>query len=124
MTKRQALLDGNLEFRNLLESEGLFCNASALAYFCCWLTPQGAPFRFHTRFYLALLPPNQLPLPDTREVKESLWLEPEHALTLLEEGHLPMVFPTFACLRTLANFDSLDRLCRTYGLCRTDETKR
>jgi hypothetical protein len=40
----------------------------------------------------------------------SLWLTPDRAIQLFEHGELPLIFPTFASLRTLADFETLESL--------------
>ena len=72
--------------------------------------------RFNTRFYIVQLPRDQEPLRNSQEVSESLWITPECSLILCEQGQLPVIFPTFACLRTLADFDTLKSLAAAYGL--------
>lgn len=114
--KRIGLIEGALDFRSLLESEGLFCDAGRLAYFSHWQTPEESPIRFDTRFYLARLPSDQSPLSTSEEVTHSLWLSPERSLELCEQGRLPVIFPTYASLRTLADFDTLEQLREEYGL--------
>ena len=103
-----------LSFQDLLVSEKLFCDAGALTYFSHWITPEEFPTRFDTRFYLATLPVDQVPLPTSQEVTHSLWTTPEDALRLCQESELPVIFPTFASLRTLADFDSLQSLLTEY----------
>lgn len=112
--KRNALVEKTIKFETLLESEGLLCDAARLVYFSHWLTPEEFPLRFDTRFYLTLLPPDQRPLSVSQEVAETLWIAPERALKLSEEGKLAVIFPTYASLRTLANFDSLEDLFAAY----------
>jgi len=116
MEKREALIEGSLKFHEFLESEKLLCDAARLAYFAHWLTPEEFPIRFDTRFYLACLPAGQSPLPASQEVSESLWISPERALKLSQGGVLPLIFPTYASLRMLADFDSSERLLAEYGL--------
>ncbi len=112
--KRQGLIGGSTDFLTLLESEGLFCDAARMSYFSHWLTPEEFPMRFDTRFYLAPLPPDQRPLATSEEVEHSFWIQPERALKLCQEGSLPVIFPTFSSLRTLADFDTLERLFEEY----------
>lgn len=114
--KRKKLMDGSLDFLTLLKSEGLCCDASRMGYFSHWLTPEESPIRFDTRFYLALLPPDQSPLATSEEVAHSLWIQPERALKLCQEGSLPVIFPTYSSLRTLADFDTLEDLLAEYRL--------
>ena len=114
--KRKSLIEKSMNFSSILESERLLCNAAGLAYFSHWLTPEESAIRFDTRFYLALLPANQLPLATSEEVAHSLWLTPERAVKLCREGALPVIMPTFSSLRTLADFDSLDSLFEEYRM--------
>src|SRR5215475_6563885 len=112
--KHAALLKKTLSFRSLLESEELLCDASRLTYFSHWQTPQEVAIRFDTRFFLAALPKGQTPLPTSLEVTHSLWLPPDRALELFVKDQLPMIFPTFASLRTLADCESLESVLKEY----------
>lgn len=122
--KHTALLQKTLSFRSLLESEELLCDASRLAYFSHWQTPEEIAIRFDTRFFLAALPKGQTPLPNSREVTHSLWLTPDRALELFVKDQLPMIFPTFASLRTLADFDSLESVLKEYPRRRSTPSKK
>ena len=112
--KRKALLENSLDFFEFLESENLLCDAGSLRTFSHWLTPEEFPVRFDTRFYLALLPEDQITLSTSPEVAHSLWIAPEQSLRLYERGELPMIFPPFASLRALANFESIEELFAEY----------
>jgi len=112
--KHRAMLNRGTDFSALLKSESLRCDLSQLAYFSHWQTPAQVPARFDTYFFLAVMPADQTPLPASYEVAHSLWLTPDRALRLFSGGELPMIFPTFACLRTLADFDSLEGLFKEY----------
>jgi len=113
-TKHAALLTKALTFQSLLKNEHLFSDLSCLTYFSHWQTPSHQSMRFDTRFFLACLPEDQSPLPTSPEVTHSLWLTPDRALQLFGKNELPMIFPTFTALRTLADFDSLDSLLREF----------
>ncbi|MBI4490258.1 MAG: hypothetical protein HY694_14335 [Deltaproteobacteria bacterium] len=114
--KREAVVQGSLEFRALLESEGLYCDVGRLAYFSHRVTPEKRPIRFDTRFYLSRLPSDQNPLSCSQEVAESLWMTPNQALERAQTDSFPVMIPTLAALRTLAAFDSWQRLCAQYPL--------
>jgi 8-oxo-dGTP pyrophosphatase MutT (NUDIX family) len=122
--EREALLTKSLSFEDLLNSKELLCDLTQMAYFSHWQTPRQLPIRFDTRFYLAPLPEGQTLLPNPSEVEDSVWLSPDRALTLLNREELPMIFPTFASLRTLADFDSLESLFREYGLRRENRPRQ
>jgi len=105
-----------LSFAALLEREQLYCDLAGLSHFSSWQTPVQFAMRFDTRFFLAALPEGQTPLPTSYEVAHSIWLTPDRAMQLFNRNELPMIFPTFASLRTLADFDSLENVLGEYGL--------
>ena len=114
--KRQALLNGTSLLPQLLESEGLFCDLGRLAYLFHRITPEKYPVRFDTRFYLAALPENQVPLAASEEVSETLWLTPKNALDQANSDKYPMMPPTLIALRTLAEHDSWKNLRAAFHL--------
>ena len=103
----RALLDKSVSFIRLLQRENLYSDLSSLGYFSHWQTPVQNPMRFDTRFFVAALPENQTALETSAEVTHSIWLSPEQAMLRHSRGGLPMIFPTFASLRTLADFESV-----------------
>jgi len=107
-----ALAVKTVSFQAVLERDNLLCDTARLAYFSHWQTPADVATRFDTHFFVAALPEDQTPLATSREVAHSLWLTPDRALQLFGKAELPMIFPTFASLRTLADFDSLDRVLK------------
>jgi 8-oxo-dGTP pyrophosphatase MutT (NUDIX family) len=112
--KHAALLNQSLDFLSLLESEKLRCDLGSLAYFSHWQTPAQASTRFDTRFFIATFPDDQIPLLTSEEVAHSLWLTPDRALKLFDRGELPMIFPTFASLRTLADYETLESVLKEF----------
>ncbi|HEX9788117.1 MAG TPA: hypothetical protein VGB09_08820 [Candidatus Binatia bacterium] len=116
--KRRAVLENSLRFVDLLESENLFCDLTSLGYFSRWQTPAQNAVRFDTRYLVAALPRDQNPRSMSCEVAHSLWLAPERAMQLHEHGELPMSFPTFASLRTLADFETLKSVLQEFGISR------
>ena len=116
--KHPALIARRLSFSALLEAEKLYCDTTQLAYFSHWRTPSQFKVRFDTRFFLASVPAEHSPLAASPEVADSLWLTPDHALQRFAQGTLPMIFPTFASLRTLADLDSLENLFAEFAPAR------
>jgi len=110
-----ALAANALSFRELLEREDLVCDAHCLHYFSHWQTPPDVATRFDTRFFVATLPQHQTPCDRSSEVAQSLWLTPDRALQLFARDALPMIFPTFASLRTLADFEDVESVMREYS---------
>ncbi|MSP40983.1 MAG: hypothetical protein EXR70_21040 [Deltaproteobacteria bacterium] len=117
--KHAALSNQTLSFLELLKSEKLRCDLAALAHFSYWQTPAQFAMRFDTRVFLAKLPEGQTPLATSDEVAHSIWLTPDKAMQLFSRNELPMIFPTFAALRTLADFETLESVLREFGLAKS-----
>lgn len=83
------------------EEEDLRLAVDAMWYFGRWITPEGAPRRYDTRFFLAAAPPWQTPVHDDREVIANLWIRPQDALAKQRAGELSMLPPTIASLKAL-----------------------
>lgn len=114
--KRRALSNGAFLLTRLLESEKLFCDLGRLTYLFHRITPEKYSVRFDTRFYLAALPDNQIPLLSSEEVSESLWLTPQNAVDESASGKFSMMPPTLIALRTLAEHGSWQNLCAAFRL--------
>ena len=114
--QRQAIVRKELDFGAFLQSENLFCDLSRGVYFDHWVTPEIYSMRFDTRFYIAELPPHQVPLTRSEEVTHSLWLKPEDALARMHRTDFPILPPTTTVLHELARHGSWERLCREFNL--------
>ncbi|MGH7930172.1 MAG: hypothetical protein ACREQV_20535, partial [Candidatus Binatia bacterium] len=112
--KHSRLIDSSLSFQSVLESEGLFCDLGALAHFSHWQIPEQVSMRFDAHFFLAQLPADQSPLAKSSEVVHSLWVTPDRALQMITKNELPMIFPTFASLRTLADYETLESVWKEF----------
>ncbi len=113
---RQALLNKSLSFRDLLEVEKLLCDLASLRHFSSWLTPALDPVRFDTQMLVALWPTGQAPLAPSHAAGQTTWLTPDRALRQFERGELPLIFPTFAALRRLADFETIESVLREFKL--------
>jgi 8-oxo-dGTP pyrophosphatase MutT (NUDIX family) len=114
MQRHTALVNGTLSFAEFLELENLLCDLANLHHFSHWQTPAQVAMRFDTHFFLTVLPEGQTPLSTSYEVAHSVWLSADRALQLFGRGELPMIFPTFAALRTLADFATIDGICQEF----------
>lgn len=113
--QRDALRARSLTFESLLEQERLWGDASKLVYFSCWQIALQSDLRFKTYFYLVSLPPDQCSFPELFQAVHGLWLSPDRAMFLCERGKLAVEFSTFASLRTLADFNSVQSVFQEYG---------
>ncbi len=73
----------------------------ALVWFSHWITPQGLPHRFDTRFFLAPAPEGAEPAPDGQEVDDARWIAPSEAIRANEADELTIFFPTLKQLERL-----------------------
>jgi len=76
-------------------------DASALTLVSRWVTPEEAPTRYDTRFYLAVAGGTPEIRIDGDELVEHMWVAPGAALLMHADGGLEMFLPTIAHLRWL-----------------------
>lgn len=113
--QRQAVAQGRLNFGAFLESENLYCDLSKIVYFDHWVTPEIYSMRFDTRFYLAVMPPNQTALACSEEVTESLWISPS-AASQAHRDDFPILPPTTTVLNNLVRFSTWRALQKHFDL--------
>lgn len=104
---REQLLAGRISFTQLCLREELTVACDLLAYFSHWLTPEMAPRRFDTRFFLAAMPSHQMTLADTYETADDQWEKPAEALAKYEAKQWQMIDPTLRSLETLDQFETV-----------------
>lgn len=93
--------DSSLSLVALCRRDDLVLDLSGTHYVDHWITPIGEQRRFDTRFFLAEMPTDQVPVHDDKETVDSLWVRPSEALRLQAAGELMMMPPTMANLRFL-----------------------
>jgi len=93
--------------RRLIEvcaAEDLRLAVDGIHYFGHWITPEGAPRRYDTRFFLTAAPTRQTPLHDNHEAIADEWLRPADGIARQQSGELTMMPPTIASLRAISRF--------------------
>lgn len=110
LTHRQAVDRGDRRLVDVCEDEGLRLAVDGMYYFSHWITPEGAPRRYDTRFFLGRAPEGQVPVHDDREAIANLWIRPEDALDRFAAGQFELIFPTQRSLEAIAQFSSSDAL--------------
>ena len=100
-------LSNKMSFNQLLIQESLQVAVDLLAYFSHWITPEVAPRRFDTRFFLAAMPADQVALADTDETTDEHWITPQQALRHHAAGAWQMIDPTLRSLETLSQYKSV-----------------
>ena len=107
---RHDLIDGRLELAALCRREALSLAGDRLLYFSHWLTPEAAPRRFDTRFFIARMPSAQETAAHQWETAGSDWVGADEALAAARSGAWRMIAPTTTTLKSIAGYSSLDAL--------------
>jgi 8-oxo-dGTP pyrophosphatase MutT (NUDIX family) len=111
---RRACQADNRAFWELVKQEDLRLATDRLVYFAHWITPEGSPLRFDTRFFAAPMPADQTPTGDDKEVTDLRWLGAAEALDAQKRGEISLRNPTVRNLMLFADAtsgaDALQRL--------------
>ena len=100
----QKRLHAGETFANVLSSGNLQLDTQHLASWSRWITPRMPSVtskRFDTRFFVAVLPPNQTPIHDDVEAVDSIWLSPRDALLKYWDRGISMAPPQIMTLVNL-----------------------
>jgi 8-oxo-dGTP pyrophosphatase MutT (NUDIX family) len=104
---RLALIDRSLSFAELLARRSLVLRSDLLRPWAHWITPEFEPRRFDTRFFVAALPAGQRPRDVGGEADRVAWVPVAQAVERYQAGAMPMLPPTAATLRELADYPDL-----------------
>lgn len=107
---RQGLIDGALSMTELCRREGLRLAADRVFYFSHWITPEVAPRRFDTRFFVAAMPEAQQTVAHQDEIVDDVWIRPADALAAHAAGDWQMIAPTLTTLACIAGYGSTESL--------------
>ncbi len=107
---RHAVHAGTRRLVEICRVENLRLMTDRIHYFSHWITPEGPPRRYDTRFFVAAAPPYQEPLHDGGETTASVWVRPGDALIRHRAGDLELILPTIRTLEDIASFDSTAEL--------------
>jgi 8-oxo-dGTP pyrophosphatase MutT (NUDIX family) len=94
---RRALLAGEVSFGEILARHGLVLTPGLVTPWARWVTPEAAPRRFDTWFFVAEMPPGQIP-EASAESDSVEWLRPDDALAAARAGRLTLLPPTAVTL--------------------------
>ncbi|MEZ5247340.1 MAG: NUDIX hydrolase [Acidimicrobiales bacterium] len=72
-----------------------------------WITPEGAPRRYDTHFFLARYRGGTVAA-DQIELTDAWWERPADALQRIDDGHLEAIRPTIEFLRSLSRYRNVD----------------
>lgn len=104
---RAALHTGERSLLEIVEREDLELACDLPVPFAHWITPEGAPRRYDTHFFLVAAPEAQVAAHDGQESVDSVWIAPAAAQAEEEAGRLTIVFPTVMQLAKLGRSASV-----------------
>lgn len=113
---RRQVHAGSRSLLEVLAAEELVLCVDEVRYVSHWITPEGEPKRFDTRFFLARAPEGQAYVHDDDELIGSEWVRPGDALARCEAGDFAMIYPTIASLESIGGFATADELLAAQDL--------
>jgi 8-oxo-dGTP pyrophosphatase MutT (NUDIX family) len=99
---RLEINEGRTGLLDVCRSEGLLLAADTVHYVSHWITPELAPKRFDTRFFVTVAPTGQVAHHDDGETIATIWVRPADALARFEAGEIELLPPTIDNLEKLA----------------------
>lgn len=107
---RARLNAGQTTLLEIVRDEDLRLVLDEIHYVSRWITPEGPPRRFDTRFFVTRPPAHQEPSHDGGELIDWEWVRPAEAVDRFRAGEFEMMGPTIRTLRSLILFDSADQV--------------
>ncbi|MGH9303724.1 MAG: NUDIX hydrolase [Acidimicrobiales bacterium] len=107
---RRRLNAGETSLAEICREEEIALELGQLCYFSRWITPEGSPRRYDTRFFVATAPPDQEALCDAEEVVDATWVAPSAALARHDAGEIDLFLPTIKNLEAIGRFTSTSAL--------------
>ena len=98
---REDINEGRTGLLAVCRQEGLVLAADTVHYVSHWITPELAPRRYDTRFFVTTAPPGQVAHHDEGETIATIWVRPNDALARFEAGEIELLPPTIDCLEKL-----------------------
>jgi 8-oxo-dGTP pyrophosphatase MutT (NUDIX family) len=95
---------GRQTFLDACRAEGLRLAVDRVHYFSHWITPELAPKRYDTRFFVTALPAGQVPVHDDHETTDTVWVRPAEALERARRREFDLIFPTMKNLEAITRF--------------------
>jgi 8-oxo-dGTP pyrophosphatase MutT (NUDIX family) len=107
---RLGINEGRTGLLDVCRAEGLVLVTDSVHYVSHWITPELAPRRYDTRFFVTAAPPDQVARHDDGETIASIWIRPDDALARFEAGEFELLPPTVSNLSSLARHTSTDEV--------------
>ncbi|MBQ0725483.1 MAG: NUDIX domain-containing protein [Cycloclasticus sp.] len=109
-TLREKLQQNSVSFERVLQQLNITIKLDEIVFYDHWVTPEGAPIRFDTRFFLSTVDNQQELLHDNKETDQSCWIKAEEVLALYDQGEVKLMPVTHVQLKRLSNFKSISQL--------------
>lgn len=109
---RDDLTNHRVGLAALLAERNLMPSLDAITCVDRWITPEGEPRRYDTRFFAAVLPEGAEADDRTTESSRSFWVSPAEALEQFGRGELALMPPTWAQLKRLAEAATVEEALR------------
>jgi 8-oxo-dGTP pyrophosphatase MutT (NUDIX family) len=91
-----------LSFLDIIRRAEARLDLAGITPFGHWITPEIAPKRFDTHFFLARAPEGQVAVCDGKETVDLEWVNPDDALARAAAGERAILFPTRMNIKRLA----------------------
>jgi 8-oxo-dGTP pyrophosphatase MutT (NUDIX family) len=107
---RLEINEGRTGLLDVCRTEGLVLAADTVHYVSHWITPELAPKRFDTRFFVTAAPSGQVAHHDEGETIATIWVRPTDALARFDAGEIELLPPTIDNLEKLAAHSSTEEV--------------
>ena len=107
---RLEINEGRTGLLAVCRTEGLVLAADTVHYVSHWITPELAPKRYDTRFFVTAAPPGQVAHHDEGETIATIWVRPTDALARFEAGEIELLPPTIDNLEKLGVHSSTEEV--------------
>lgn len=101
---------GSSRFIDACRESDLALRTDDLLLWSHWITPEGEPRRYDTRFFVAGAPRDQEAIHDELELTAGSWGTPSSFLEQHGVGEIQMILPTVATLHSIDGFSTTDEL--------------
>ncbi len=120
---RQELENHRLAFSDFLSMHDLVLRGDLLRPWANWVTPESQPIRYDTAFFVAAMPEGQEAYGDTREATSTGWFRPATLLDGWRNRKINLMPPTWAQLKMLDTFRSVDEVLDFAETLRVDPVR-
>jgi 8-oxo-dGTP pyrophosphatase MutT (NUDIX family) len=105
---REQLYGGSISLADICQKEKLNLAIDLIHFYNRWITPEGRPRRFDTRFFITEAPQQQTGEHDGTETVDSLWISPSRALELHSKDEFGMMAVTAKQLTAFSEFKTAE----------------